>query len=97
MTIDQKANKAAASTTAKAILEDTDIFTIANKDSSSPIAIKKVEGACAAKSLAAGSDLTSITFTSGDVVTISKVTANVTIEGVTYVMSVNVNFVITIQ
>ena len=96
VTIDQKANKAAASTTAKTILENTDIFTIANKDASG-IAIKKVEGACAAKSLAAGSDLTSQTFTSGDVVTISKVTADVTIEGVTYEMSVNVNFVITIQ
>ena len=96
MTIDQKANKAAASTTAKAILEDTDIFTIANKDSST-IAITKVEGACAAKSLGAGSDLTSQTFDAGDVVTISKVTANVTIEGVTYEMSVNVNFVVNIQ
>ena len=96
VTIDQKANKAAASTTAKAILGDTAIFTIANKDSST-IAITKVEGACAAKSLAAGSDLTSQTFDAGDVVTISKVTANVTIEGVTYEMSVNVNFVITIQ
>lgn len=94
LTVDQKANKAKAAT-AKSLLSNEKIFEVKNADGT--VSIKKVEGACAAKSLAAGSDITSTTFTDKDVVTITKVIADVTIQGVTYEMSANVNYVVTID
>lgn len=106
LTVTQKAAKTTTTsiTTGSALLFDAKTFELANADAdkdvsgNAKIKITKVEGACAAKNLPNGSSLADVVFsnTNNDVVTITKVTAEVTIKGVVYEMSVDVNYVVTV-
>ena len=97
MVVTQKAAKTVttAVTTGSAVLFDENTFKVTNADGST-IAIKDVKGACAAQSLANGVSLVGTTFDPNDVITVTKVIADVTIEGVTFEMSVDVNYVVTV-
>ena len=97
LVVTQKAAKTVttAVTTGSAVLFDENTFKVTNADGST-IAIKDVKGACAAQSLANGVSLVGTTFDPNDVITVTKVIADVTIEGVTFEMSVDVNYVVTV-
>ena len=97
LVVTQKAAKTVtnAVTTGSAVLFNTDTFEVTNADGSA-IAIKDVKGACAAQSLANGDSLVGATFDPNDVITVTKIVADVTIEGVTFEMSVDVNYVVTV-
>ena len=106
LTVTQKAAKTTVTsiTTGSAVLFDAKTFELANADAdkdasgNAKIKITKVEGACAAKNLPNGSSLAGVVFSAADnnVVTITKVTAEVTIKGVVYEMYVDVNYVVTV-
>ncbi|MCM1106314.1 MAG: hypothetical protein NC355_05140 [Blautia sp.] len=95
LTVSQKKNTTSdSSITAMFGDADSDAFSASNADGT--VAVTDVKGTCIKQSVTNAS-LTGATFASGDVITVTEVTATVTIGSVTYTMTANVNFVVTVQ
>lgn len=99
LSVTQKNNKTKKTDVISILTETGDdaAFKLECADAGNNIVITKVEGSCAAQSKGNNSDLTTVTaFNNNDVVTITKIYANLTVNGYTYSVELPVSFVVTV-